>query len=91
MPERWKPSLSEVRVGDLVEEKRYIWNPLARWMLGGWEETGKQRYRVVAEFDIFDRDYPKKARQYGEDALVVCCERRVLVLVPEGPFIPKSS
>jgi len=93
MPERWSKPLSEVRVGDVVEETRYIWNPLSRWMLGDWEETGKQKFRVVAEFDLFDRDYPVKAEkvrhQHG-DALVICCGRRILVLAAEGSFVPKS-
>jgi hypothetical protein len=93
MPERWSKPLDEVRVGDLVEETRYVWNPLARWMLGMWEEVGKQRYRVVAEFEIFDRDYPHKVskiRDQHKDAVVIQHERRILVLVPEGSFVPKS-
>jgi hypothetical protein len=93
MPERWSKPLHEMRVGDLVEETRYVWNPLARWMLGMWEEAGKQQYRVVAEFDIFDRDYPHKVseiRSQHEGVVVVGYERRILVLIPEGPFIPKS-
>jgi hypothetical protein len=93
MPERWSKPLHQVEVNEVVEETRYVWNPLARWMLGTWEETGKQRYRVIAEFDIFDRDYPKKVaeiRYQHKDVVVVQCERRILVFLPEGPFVPKS-
>jgi hypothetical protein len=90
---KWSKPISLMRVGDVVEKTTYIWNPIARWMLGDWEEVGKQAYRVVAEFDIFDRDYPRKVAEIkfqNENAEVIGHERRILVLVPEGPFIPKS-
>jgi hypothetical protein len=92
MPERWNKPLENLEVGDEVVETRYIWSPLRRWMLGGYEESGKQRYRVIAKFDLFDRDYPEKVSKVRRtpDDLVVCSGRKVLVLSPEGPFQPSN-
>jgi hypothetical protein len=88
----WDKPITEMKVGDIVEATYYSWNPIARWMLGAWEETGKRKYRVIAEFDVFDRDYPirlDEIRHKHKDAEVIGYERKILVLVPEGPFIPK--
>jgi hypothetical protein len=62
-------------------------------MLGGWEEDGRRQYRVVAVLDLFDRDYPSKIEklryEHGEIE-VLGHERKIVVLVPTGPFVPKA-
>jgi hypothetical protein len=83
-----------MEVNDIVEATFYSWNPLRRFMLGGWEEDGRRQYRVVAVLDIFDRDYPSKIErlryEHGEETEVLGHERKIVVLVPAGPYIPKT-
>jgi hypothetical protein len=81
------------QLGDVVEGTFYIWNPLRSWMMGGWEEVGKRRFKVIAELDIFDRDYPRRLEELKyeyPDAEVVGYERKIFVLVPVTPFMPKQ-
>jgi hypothetical protein len=89
---KWSKPIQDMRVGDVVEATFYLWNPLSRFMLGGWEEDGRRQYRVVAVLDLFDRDYPSKIErlryEHGEIE-VLGYERRIVVLVPIGPYIPK--
>jgi len=90
---RWSKPINEMQVGDVVEATYYIWNPLSRWMLGDWEESGRQQFRVIAVLDVFDRDYPAKIEkmrhEHGEIELLGY-ERKIIVLVPNGPFVPKA-
>jgi hypothetical protein len=89
----WSKPISEMREGDIVEATYFVWNPLSRWMLGRWEESGRQRFRVIAVLDLFDRDYPSKIEmlrhQHG-DIEALSYERKIVVLTPVGPFVPKS-
>jgi hypothetical protein len=89
---QWNKPIGMMEVGDIVEATYFVWNPLSRWMLGRWEESGRQRFRVVAVLDLFDRDYPSKIemlRQHG-DIEALSYERKIVVLTPVGPFVPKS-
>jgi hypothetical protein len=90
---QWNKPIGMMEVGDVVEAVFFIWNPLSRWMLGSWEESGRQQFRVIAVLDVFDRDYPSKIEhlrhQHG-DIEVLGYERKIVVLVPAGPFVPKS-
>ena len=90
---KWSKPIGAMEPGDIVEATYFVWNPLARWMMGSWEESGRQKFRVVTVLDLFDRDYPSKIEmlrhQYG-DIELLGYERRIVVLVPIGPFIPKE-
>jgi hypothetical protein len=90
---QWNKPIGMMEVGDVVEATYFVWNPLSRFMLGGWEEDGRRQFRVVAVLDIFDRDYPSKIErlryEYGEIE-VLGHERKIVVLVPAGPYIPKT-
>jgi hypothetical protein len=90
---KWNKPIQDMRVGDVVEATFYLWNPLSRFMLGGWEEHGRRQYRVVAVLDLFDRDYPSKIErlrfEHGEIE-VLGHERRIVVLVPISPYTPKA-
>jgi hypothetical protein len=90
---KWSKPIQDMRIGDVVEATFYLWNPLRSFGLGGWEEDGRRQYRVVAVLDLFDRDYPSKIEklryEHGEIE-VLGHERKIVVLVPEGPFIPKA-
>jgi hypothetical protein len=90
---KWSKPLSAMQPGDIVEAIYYLWNPLSRWMLGSWEESGRQQFRVITVLDLFDRDYPSKLEnlrhQHG-DIEAIAYERRIVVLTPVGPFVPKE-
>jgi hypothetical protein len=83
-----------MEVGDVVEATYFVWNPLSRWMLGSWEESGRQQFRVIAVLDIFDRDYPSKIEklryQHSGEIEVLGHERKIVVLVPISSFVPKE-
>ena len=90
---RWSKEVSMMEVGDIVEATYFVWNPLSRFMLGRWEKSGRQRFRVVAVLDTFDRDYPRQLdalrREHG-DIEALAYERRIVVLVPIEPFVPEA-
>jgi hypothetical protein len=90
---QWNKPIGAMELGDTVEAIYFEWNPLSRWMLGRWEESGRQQFRVIAVLDLFDRDYPSKIEmlrhQHG-DIEALAYERKIVVLTPVGPFVPKS-
>ena len=89
---KWSKPIGAMEPGDIVEATYFVWNPLSRWMLGAWQEDGRRQFRVIAVLDVFDRDYPAKIEkmryEHGEIELLGY-ERKIIVLVPTGPYIPK--